>query len=156
MVFFFRVEAIICTFIWPIYYFLSVLFVLILTLIRPLWCRTVCVCSLRLSLSSMPIPCRTLDATPSVWITKIVSGHVYSCWCSLYLINLVTTNQSVSLARIPYLSTQVPRVALKVTLMESITFMITYCSSCSGQHRAGGSWARNVNFPQFYNRYSLN
>ena len=38
-----------------------------------------------------------------------VSGHVCSYWCSLYLINLVTTNRSVSLARIPYLSTQVPR-----------------------------------------------
>lgn len=31
-----------------------------------------------------------------------------SSWCPLYLINLVTTNQPVSLARMPYLSTQVP------------------------------------------------
>lgn len=38
-----------------------------------------------------------------------VSGLVCSYWCSLYLINLVTTNQSVSLARIPYFSTQVRR-----------------------------------------------
>lgn len=38
-----------------------------------------------------------------------VSGRVCSYWCSLYLINLVTTNQSVSLASIPYLSTLVPR-----------------------------------------------
>lgn len=38
-----------------------------------------------------------------------VPGPVCSYWCPLYLINLVTTNQSASVAAAPYLSTQVAR-----------------------------------------------
>ena len=85
------------------------------------------------SLSSMPHPLLHPLSAPGACITRIqfLVLSVPTDVLYIYVINLVTTNQSVSLARIPYLRTQVRRkkkfngIALIVTLVHSITFLCT-------------------------------
>lgn len=76
-------------------------------------------------------PCPRSVIAAVLCYTKIVPGPVCSSWWPLYLISLVTANQSVSLARMPYLSTHSgdPGIFLcfctKVTPVNSITFLIS-------------------------------